>query len=113
MSLFWESVFEKALKVDTLGLMLTTLWLLWFNRNMCVHERLCAIPTAIAQSAQRKMIEFQDIWPTISRVYGTVSHGPIFFQSWSPPQLGVININVDASYDSYTSAAGLGLVARD
>ncbi|XVF23500.1 hypothetical protein REPUB_Repub13aG0044100 [Reevesia pubescens] len=113
MNLFWDFVFEEALKVDNLSLMLTTLWPLWFNRNMCVYEGLCAMPAAIVLSAQQKIIEFQDIWPTMSRVDGSISHGPEGSQSWLPPQPGVIKINVDASFDSYTLNAGLGLVARN
>ncbi|XVF38201.1 hypothetical protein REPUB_Repub20aG0079800 [Reevesia pubescens] len=91
LNLFWDSVFE----------------------NRCVHESLCTLPTAIVHSAQRKITDFHEAWSTTSSIDRVDRVDAADIRAWSPPQTGLIKLNVDASFYSPSSVAGLGLVARD
>ena len=83
------------------------LWMIWNNRNNCIHQLTC-----------RRALSIKIIIETVVKDFISVNcvHPPEEQQVWSewnPPTGDGIKINVDAAFNSTTKIAILGLVARN
>ena len=82
-------------------------WLLWYNRNQCVHRLSCRILAEITRNAFR----MKDDFLMVSRpTEDTFQRRP---ERWFPPFHGRFKLNVDAAFCPRNKVAFLGMVARN
>ncbi|OMO96348.1 reverse transcriptase [Corchorus capsularis] len=77
-----------------------------YRRNKAFHDKVVAVPTSIARSVARLVLEVEQ-----SNVRSRqLSDRVISSQGWTPPYAGSFKVNTDASFDSFRLEAGLGAV---
>ncbi|KAL9441066.1 hypothetical protein AB3S75_019689 [Citrus x aurantiifolia] len=102
---------QKKLSRDDMKMLMTILWVIWYDRNKLVFEDLKLDPRLSMAKAEAINEAFRRTqFPEIT------SGGKLqkLKQSvWTPPPQGWLKLNVDAATDSKTSRAGLGAIIRD
>ncbi|OMO97058.1 reverse transcriptase [Corchorus capsularis] len=76
-----------------------------FNRNKCVFEHRCCLPSALAIRAQ---ITLQDC-----HFSSPIQSSNQIMCPWVPPTAGIIKLNTDAAYNLATGTAKSGTVLRN
>ena len=82
-------------------------WIIWKNRNGCLHDLLCRNSNAILTLAEKMRREYHDA------IDKNPTEATVNREGWHPPPRGIIKINVDASFTSSTRTTTVGAVARD
>ncbi|XVE53745.1 hypothetical protein DITRI_Ditri03aG0027400 [Diplodiscus trichospermus] len=97
---FWKShnLFDEAFYVG---------WLLWCNRNKCLHDFCCNSPSNIVYTANRIVQELRNVhtqldFPNLQQP-----------STWVAPPVGYFKLNTDASFLSADRRATCGIVLRD
>ena len=104
---FWQRMFEMMQIDGVVELCMFTCWLLWGNRNRCLHDQICKASKSLVLSVNRLMDDFKavhrraDIGPDLGMV------------QWIPPPEGILKINTDAAFHQSSKEAQLGVVGRD
>lgn len=84
---------------------------IWHRRNRFVFEGLFTPPTCLLKCATKDFEDYRKIsCPPVSLRPQSLIRVPI---KWSPPPLGVVEINWDASVDKSGQLMGMGIHARD
>ena len=83
------------------------LWMIWNNRNDCVHNLKCKNPSTLGLLAVKLAEDFKE-YNTVGREAGQRNT-----EDWLPPPRRNYKLNVDASYDSASRKASFGAVLRD
>ncbi|KAL9450806.1 hypothetical protein AB3S75_012526 [Citrus x aurantiifolia] len=102
---------QKKLSRDDMEMLMTILWVIWYDRNKLVFEDLKLDPRLSMAKAEAIIEAFRRTqFPEITnggklqKLKQTV---------WTPPPQGWLKLNVDAATDSKKSCAGLGAIIRD
>ena len=103
-----EKLFIKAYQKKQVEVICVTFWWLWFNRNKVLHDHHCLTMKELGRRVKDKSEGYH-----ANAAQGMVTRQGRTDIQWLPPPVGVIKLNVDASYDHITKAAGLGIVARN
>ncbi|XVF02306.1 hypothetical protein REPUB_Repub04eG0164300 [Reevesia pubescens] len=94
-------------------MVMTMLWSIWYNRNHCLHDNHCTIPRILVSKTSKRVLDFV----AVSVVFGVANETSLIAsssdQTLSPPDTGVIKLNVDTSFHAQTHESGLQIVARD
>ncbi|OMO70912.1 reverse transcriptase [Corchorus capsularis] len=106
---FWFYFLSKSSRLGQLDRVVNTLWLIWQNRNKCLYSSTCRLPRSVDIAAINLSKQFQ-LATACDSHRSSISHGS---KTWTAPPVGVIKLNVDASFSVETNEAGLGVVARD
>ncbi|XVF30993.1 hypothetical protein REPUB_Repub16aG0107000 [Reevesia pubescens] len=95
------------------------LWMIWTNRNYCLHNGICKLPQRLELEARYRDKVFKSVSTDgalavlAGAVSGTTVRGGSNGEVWSPPSPGKIKVNVDASFDKLSTEAGAGVVAQE
>ena len=103
----WNEVLESLQESELFDQWLITCWLIWNNRNQCFHNQICKAPQTLVRDASRLKEEFRLALSPCRQVYQLAP------PTWSPPICGSLKLNVDATFNSNSKLAGLGMVLRD
>ena len=102
----WRKIFSFLKDKDLLEAGMIVCWLIWKNRNGCLHEMFCRNSKSILRLAEKMRVDY----------FGAVIESSKAAQAnreiWFPPPRGIIKINVDASFNSNLRTSTVGAVAR-
>ncbi|XVF29874.1 hypothetical protein REPUB_Repub16aG0008000 [Reevesia pubescens] len=102
---FWEDLFNQVLEQGQLSSLCNMLWLIWCNRNKCLHEQWCySMLSLMGLATNYEVIETRVEFGDTHFLYPT---------SWEPPPTGFLKINVDTAFSSLDYKACSGVVIRD
>ncbi|OMP09037.1 hypothetical protein COLO4_05866 [Corchorus olitorius] len=91
----WQRIFHKASQLGSKERVFFTCWLLWFNRNRCVHKASCGVPRAVSMRVNSLIQQASRDDNSID-----VHVDDRAAIRWKAPPLGVVKINMDAAFDS-------------
>jgi ribonuclease HI len=88
-----------------------TIWHIWENRNKVCNGEVLPHPFSVVAKIKPYIdfITLHDVMSLCSNMRGSLSSN----QRWSPPQEGMLLINVDAVIFTHSGQAGFGVVVRD
>lgn len=95
--------------IHELSLFVLICWSLWYNRNLLVfQEKISLFSEVLSKAVMTKELYClsSNLAPSFVEEEPKISH-------WSPPQDGVIKVNVDAAVSSSMDHFGVGLAGRD
>ncbi|XP_012852581.1 PREDICTED: uncharacterized protein LOC105972189 [Erythranthe guttata] len=104
----WLDILKRELDPDKLHLAIVVCWKLWERRNKIIH--------------QEDFINLEDMvgWcAAYLRTYddAQLQHNnvrrPEFSQTWTPPPIGVLKLNVDAAFPPNSEFHRVSLIARN
>ncbi|XVE98844.1 hypothetical protein REPUB_Repub03eG0143500 [Reevesia pubescens] len=109
----WRKVLLSASTNERLEEVLTSLWMIWSNRNECLYQGSCSTLRKLRETVRRKTEAYITANAVntdgSNRVEGKGAQGG----SWTPPDQKSIKLNVDAFFNNQSHEAGLRVVARD
>lgn len=86
------------------------LWSIWKARNKFVFRHTDLNPMSLLIEANNIVSELQNLNKTQPNYIPQATHNQAY---WRPPQLGVIKINTDASFNRSTMTGSSGIIGRD
>ncbi|OMP07377.1 hypothetical protein COLO4_07398 [Corchorus olitorius] len=98
----WQRLIQKASQFGSIERVFFTCWLIWYNRNICLHEASCGIAQAISRSINYHMQQLSQ-----TSIVNAIDRLPI---RWKAPPIGVIKLNMDVTYENSMKMAGLAVV---
>ncbi|XVF02873.1 hypothetical protein REPUB_Repub04eG0212300 [Reevesia pubescens] len=104
-----SDIFHKVASVGKLDLFLNLLWLVWTNRNSCLHDSFLKNPKTLGLSAQTTVVELFSRQNAVTALREPNAE----VMRWEHPYQGWTKISVDAAYADKDFLVGLGIVARD
>ncbi|XVF71723.1 hypothetical protein PTKIN_Ptkin12aG0062500 [Pterospermum kingtungense] len=106
-NLQWSSILGIWKQDGNLSLGLYAGWLIWFNRNQCLHHGLCKSPASLLELIGRMAKDSVEAQTKIP------SPGVDIQYNWIAPSKGILKLNLDPGYDSISQLATCGVVLRD
>jgi ribonuclease HI len=106
---------ERCTK-DELDLMVTTARRIWLRRNVWIFEQCFEHPDIVYSEATKAWLAFKRCNMTDHKMSLKVERNEENSSrqsNWSPPHVGVIKVNWDASINVVKDWVGLGIIARD
>ncbi|KAK9929437.1 hypothetical protein M0R45_026537 [Rubus argutus] len=97
----------RHLSKSSFSLLLMLLWAIWRNRNSTVWDEVSKSASDIVPVTMGWWEEFRSVHTS-----SNVPQQPRLHK-WKPPPLGLVKLNVDASFNLISGGAGLGGVFRD
>lgn len=83
--------------------------MIWFNRNLVVHDNMCSLPSALCKKAGAFCEEFSSVSPSkqVQVVHNAIP------TAWMPLPQGLLKLNSDASYVIDVGVVKYGFVVRN
>ena len=103
----WNRLFSFFADKEEVEQGMFTLWMLWTNRNNCLHNLTCGNPITMKSQIVAMATDY------IPAASHPASGDQVTRGGWVPPMMETIKINVDAAFCSMSRVASLGVVARN
>ena len=103
----WEHVMIRLQEKDLIENGMYAFWLLWHNRNDCLHNMKCWNPDTLRLIAFKMANDYYEA----SAVVSTATQQNI--GEWIPPLRYCYKINVDAAFNASFRITSLGVVSRN
>ena len=104
---FWQVLFQKLHRDNSLEIFYIICWLIQRNRNRSYHDSICHSLGKIIRSANSLNDEY------IQTIGNERVHDRQVNIVWTPPLEGVLKINIDAAFYGQFKMEKLGVVCRD
>ncbi|XWS52260.1 hypothetical protein CRYUN_Cryun11dG0053300 [Craigia yunnanensis] len=104
---YWEEVLLVFEEERVLEKGLYTLWMIWNNRNDCVHNLKCRSPMNLGVLSTKLAEDFKGI------ASANTGDGQRILEDCQPSPRSYYKLNLDASYEYASGIASMGAVVRD